>query len=107
MWFKVSKPAYKAVNLKHVDGFDFDPSKKTKEKIIRESKAEIEFLPQFQPTYLTLGRGQKAAREIFYERRFLGKLFQRVIKNIGDTFEIQNLVGTFNFIRKSLTKAEI
>ena len=84
---------YKALNLKHVDGFDFDPSKKTKEKIIRESKTEIEFLPQYQPTFSTLSRIQKTAREKFYER--LGRKFKKIMKKVGDSFEIQNLIGTF------------
>ena len=77
------------LNLKHVDGFDFDPSKATKQKIIRESTTEIEFLDQFEPTFSTLSSSDK----IPSDKMAMGKKAKTVINKVGDVFEIQNIVG--------------
>jgi len=86
-----SSPIYDALNLKHVDGFDFDPSKATKEKIIKESTTEIEFLDQYEPTFSILSRSDKMAREKVFER--LGRKAKKIFNKVGDFFEIQNIVG--------------
>lgn len=92
--FKVSSFIYDdLLNLKHVDGFDFDPSKATKQKIIKESKTEIEFLTQYQPKFSILSHLQQMARKTVFER--LGDIGEKVIQKVGDTFEIQNVVGLF------------
>ena len=87
----MSSPIYDLLKLEHVDGFDFDPSKAIKEKIIKESTTEIEFLDQFRPTYSILSRSKKMARETVFER--LGKLGKKIIKKVVDTVEIQNVLG--------------
>ena len=93
---KISSPAYKLANLKHVDGFDFHPSKATREKIIKESTTEIEFLDQYEPTFSILSRSDKMARENFLG--WLGKIAKKVINKVGDSVgdfvvEIKNIVG--------------
>ena len=99
----MSSPIYDLLKLEHVDGFDFDPSKAIKEKIIKESTTEIEFLDQFRPTYSSLSRSKKMARETVFER--LGKLGKKVIKKttkkLGEVFEIQKLLGIVTICIKS------
>ena len=99
MIFKVSSFIYKDfLNLRHVDGFDFNPSKATKEKIINESKTEIEFLTVYQPKFSILSHFQEMARKSFFGR--LGDLAEKVIKagkQAGKeaVAEIRNLLGMF------------
>ena len=99
----MSKPAYDGLEFKHVDGFDFDPSKAIKEKIIKETTTDIEFLDQFRPAYSILSGSAKMARnrrETVFER--LGKMGRKVIKKVGKEVEdlgkkveaeIQNVLG--------------
>ena len=98
----MSKPAYDTLDFKHVDGFDFDPSKAIKQKIIKETTTDIEFLDQFRPAYSILSGSAKMARETVFER--LGKLGRKVIKKVGKKVEaeIQNVLGIVTICIKSV-----
>ena len=89
----MSKPAYDALDFKHVDGFDFDASKAIKQKIIKETTTDIEFLDQFRPAYSILSGSAKMARETVFER--LGKKAKKIFKKLGEKgkVEIQKLLG--------------
>ena len=89
----MSKPAYDTLDFKHVDGFDFDPSKAIKQKIIKETTTDIEFLDQFRPAYSILSGSAKMARETVFER--LGKKAKKIFKKLGEKgkVEIQKLLG--------------
>ena len=104
----MSKPINEAFNLKHVDGFDFDPSKAIKEKIIKETTTELEFLDQFRPAYSILSGSTKMARETVFER--LGKKAKKVLKKVGEKVgetvgevrvEIQKILGIVSICIKS------
>ena len=89
----MSKPAYDGLEFKHVDGFDFDASKAIKQKIIKETTTDIEFLDQFRPAYSILSGSAKMARETVFER--LGKKAKKIFKKLGEKgkVEIQKLLG--------------
>ena len=105
----MSKPAYDALDFKHVDGFDFDVSKAIKQKIIKETTTDIEFLGQFRPAYSILSGSAKMARETVFER--LGKKAKKVLKKIGEEVgekidevkvEIRNVLGIVTICIKSV-----
>ena len=109
----MSKPAYDTLDFKHVDGFDFDPSKAIKQKIIKETTTDIEFLDQFRPAYSILSGSAKMARETVFER--LGKLGRKVIKKVGKEVEglgkkveaeIQNVLGIVTICIRTLLPHE-
>ena len=112
----MSKPAYDTLDFKHVDGFDFDPSKAIKEKIIKETTTDIEFLDQFRPAYSILSGSAKMARnrrETVFER--LGKLGRKVIKKVGREVEalgkkgeaeIRNVLGIVTICIRTLLPRE-
>ena len=102
----MSKPAYDTLDFKHVDGFDFDPSKAIKQKIIKETTTDIEFLDQFRPAYSILSGSAKMARETVFER--LGKLGRKVIKKVGKKVEaeIQNVLGIVTICIRTLLPRE-
>ena len=98
----MSKAAYDTLDFKHVDGFDFDPSKAIKQKIIKETTTDIEFLDQFRPAYSILSGSAKMARETVFER--LGKKAKKIFKKLGEKgkVEIQKLLGIVTIFIQSV-----